>query len=100
MIARIWQGKTKIEHLDEYTEFMEARAIPDYKKTVGFVKLTFMRRTDNKFAYFNLITFWESIDAIKNFAGSDIEKAKYYIEDKTYLLDFPEKVLHYEVFAN
>ena len=100
MIARIWQGRTKIEHLEEYTDFMKVRAIPDYKKTGGFVKLTFLKRTDNEFAYFNLITFWENLEVIKNFAGQDFEKAKYYPEDKNYLIDFPEKVIHYDVFAD
>ena len=99
MIARIWKGRTKIEHLEEYADFMKVRAIPDYKKTDGFVKLTFLKRTDNEFAYFNLVTFWENLEVIKNFAGTDFEKAKYYAEDKNYLIDFPEKVKHYEVFA-
>ena len=99
MIARIWKGRTKIEHLGAYTTFMKVRAIPDYKKTDGFVKLTFLKRTDHEFAYFNLITFWENLEVIKNFAGHDFEKAKYYPEDKGYLIDFPEKVTHYEVFA-
>lgn len=99
MIARVWKGRTKIEHLEEYTEFMKVRAIPDYEKTIGFVKLTFLRKTDSDFAYFNLITFWENLDVIKKFAGSDVDKAKYYEEDKNYLIEFPEKVTHYEVFA-
>ena len=100
MIARIWKGQTKIEHLDAYTTFMKARAIPDYKKTDGFVKLTFLKRVDEEFAYFNLITFWVNLEVIKNFAGHDFEKAKYYPEDKNYLIDFPENVIHYEVFAD
>lgn len=99
MIARIWKGTTKIEHLEAYTRFMKIRAIPDYKKTKGCVKLIFLKRTDNEFAYFNLITFWKDFEVIENFAGADIEKAKYYDEDKNYLIDFPEKVTHYEVFA-
>lgn len=99
MIARIWKGRTKLEHFEEYTTFMKERAIPDYKNTEGFVKLTFLRRQDDKYAYFDLITFWENLEVIKNFAGEDHEKAKYYPEDKNYLIDFPETVTHYEVFA-
>ncbi|PKA82026.1 hypothetical protein ATE92_0151 [Ulvibacter sp. MAR_2010_11] len=100
MIARIWEGRTKLEHLEAYTEFMKIRAIPDYKKTDGFIKLTFMSSIHNELACFKLITFWENFEVIKNFAGSDIEKAKYYAEDKDFLIDFPEKVAHYEVFAD
>ena len=99
MIARIWKGRTKIEHLKEYTDFMKVKAIPDYSTTDGFIKLTFLHRTDTNYAYFNLITFWKNMEVIKNFAGTDFEKAKYYPEDKNYLIDFPERVVHYEVFA-
>ncbi len=99
MIARVWKGKTKLEHLEAYTEFMKVRAIPDYKKTEGFLKLTSLRRADQEFAYFNLVTFWADLEVIKNFAGIHFEKAKYYPEDDNYLVDFPEKVTHYEVFA-
>ncbi len=99
MIARIWHGKTKIEDFEEYTEFLKLRAIPDYKGTNGFVKLTFLRRIEGNIGHFTLITFWENLEVIKNFAGEDFEKAKYYPEDKKFLLEFEEKVTHYEVFA-
>lgn len=39
------------------------------------------------------------MEVIKNFVGTDIEKAKYYAEDKKFLIEFPEKVEHYEVFT-
>ena len=100
MIARIWNGKTKIEDYEEYTEFMKSKAIPDYKKTKGFVKLTFLRKTNGDIGHFKLITFWENLEVIKNFAGEDFEKAKYYPEDEKFLLEFEEKVSHYEVFAD
>ena len=99
MIARIWHGRTSIEDFNEYTEFMKIKAIPDYKKTKGFVKLTFLRNIKDNVGHFTLITFWKNMDVIKNFAGEDFEKAKYYPEDKIFLLEFKEKVIHYEVFA-
>ena len=99
MIARIWHGRTKREDYDEYTDLMKSKAIPDYKGTKGFIDLTFLRRIDNEIAHFTLITFWESLEVIKNFAGEDFEKAKYYPEDEKYLLEYEEKVIHSEVFA-
>ena len=45
MIARIWQGRTRLEDYDKYAEFMKDRAIPDYQNTPGFVKLVFLRNT-------------------------------------------------------
>jgi len=99
MIARIWNGKTRIEDFEEYTEFMKSKAIPDYKKTKGFVRLSFLRNINDDIGHFKLITFWENLKVIKNFAGEDFEKAKYYPEDEKFLLEFEEKVTHYEVFA-
>lgn len=99
MIARIWHGTTNIEDYEEYTDFMRSRAIPDYEKTEGFVKLTFLRRIEDSIAHFTLITFWENMEVIQNFASEDLEKAKYYPEDSRFLLEFEEKVTHYEVFA-
>lgn len=99
MIARVWKGQTKTEHSDIYTKIIEERDIPDYRKTKGFVKLSFLKRTDDPFTYFELITFWEDLEAIKNFTGPDIEKAVFYKEDESYLVDFPGSVLHSEVFA-
>ena len=78
MIARIWNGTTKGEDYDTYTKFMLSKALPDYKKTKGFVRLTFLRNLNGAIGHFKLITFWENMEVIKNFAGSDFEKAKYY----------------------
>jgi len=100
MIARIWNGITKADHLKDYTPFMKSVAIPDYKKTKGFVKLSFLRRIENDIAHFTLITYWENLEVIKNFAGIEYEFPKYYPKDKEYLLEFEEKVKHLEVFAD
>ena len=99
MIARVWHGKTDKASFDSYTEFLKQVAIADYQKTEGYQGLTFLRRLEGKEAHFTLITYWKNFDVIKNFAGNDIEKAKYYPEDDDFLLEFEEKVQHYEVFA-
>ncbi len=99
MIARIWRGRTRAKDFDAYSQFLIERAIPDYQQTEGFIRLTFLRRIQGDEAHFTLITFWESLEAIQRFAGSNYHRAKYYPEDHRFLLDFPETVEHYEVFA-
>ena len=99
MIARIWNGRTKEVHLEDYTQLMKDIAIADYKKTPGFIKLSFLSSVENGVAHFKLITYWDNLEVIKNFAGADYEIAKYYPEDEPYLLEFEEKVAHFEVFA-
>ena len=99
MIARIWHGRTRAKDYEAYTTFLKERAIPDYSNTEGFIRLIFLRTLRNGEGHFTLITFWENIEAIKKFAGEEYEKAKYYPEDEDYLLEFEERVEHYEVFA-
>ena len=72
--------------------------MPDYESTDGFVSLTFLKRIEGDIAHFTLITFWKNMDVIQNFAGHNYIKAKYYPEDKKYLLEFEEEVVHHEVF--
>lgn len=100
MIARIWHGKTNLENYEAYTDFLNRVAIPDYQKTPVFKGLSFLRNVGDNEGHFNLITYWENLEVIKNFAGEDFEKAKYYPEDDDFLLEFEEKVTHFEVFAH
>jgi heme-degrading monooxygenase HmoA len=98
MVARIWNGKTDILHFETYSAFLKRVAIPDYEKIQGFMGLVFLRNQDSHHAHFKLITYWDSIQSIKDFAGSDYKKAKYYPEDNIFLLYFEEEAEHYEVF--
>jgi hypothetical protein len=45
-------------------------------------------------------TLWESYDAIAKFAGDNLATAKYYPEDKNFLLEFEPTVVHYETYGN
>jgi hypothetical protein len=45
------------------------------------------------------VSLWESVDAIRKFAGPDIERAVYYPEDKEFLLELEPNVTHYEVLV-
>jgi heme-degrading monooxygenase HmoA len=58
------------------------------------------RRTTDGVTEFLLTTMWDSLDAIKRFAGDDYERARYYGEDDDYLLEREEFVTHYEVLAD
>jgi hypothetical protein len=61
--------------------------------------LVFLRNIGENACHFTLITFWENLEGIRNFAGEDLEKAKYYPEDENFLMEFEDNVTHYEVFA-
>lgn len=46
-----------------------------------------------------VISLWESMDAIRAFAGERPEKAVYFPEDERYLLELEPEVRHYEIGA-
>jgi len=97
MIGRIWHGRTKASDADAYYDFLKSRAVPDYESVAGNRGVYLFRRIDGDVAHFITLTFWESREAIMAFAGADIEKAKYYPEDKDFLLEFEPTVQHYDV---
>jgi heme-degrading monooxygenase HmoA len=98
MIVRLWHGRTSLSKADEYAEFMKKRAAPDYASIKGLKKLYFLRRNDDEAAHFLLVTLWDSIESVKQFAGEHPEKAKYYPEDDSFLLEKEETSALYEVF--
>jgi heme-degrading monooxygenase HmoA len=98
MIIRLWRGRTPLAKADAYEAFMIKRAGPDYSSVSGLLAFFFTRRDLPEWAEFLLITHWDSVDAIRQFAGDDYAKAKYYPEDQEFLLDFPDEVEHFEVF--
>ena len=100
MIARIWHGKTRPEKADSYLDYLNRTGMPDYKRTAGNLGAYVMRRIENGVAHFFTLTFRDSYDAIKRFAGKNYEKARYYPEDTEFLLEMEPEVKHYELFDN
>lgn len=98
MIARIWHGRTEVSKADAYVSFLKQSGLPDYRSTDGNLGAYILRRIEGDEAHFLTLSFWKSLDAIKTFAGEDYEKARYYSQDKEFLLEFEPTVLHYEVF--
>lgn len=98
MIARIWHGTTDIEKADEYLDYLNKTGIPDYRGTKGNLGAYVLRRIENDAAHFLTLSFWDSLEAIKIFAGEDYEKARYYPQDAEFLLEFESNVKHYEIF--
>lgn len=98
MIARIWHGTTAAAKADDYLEFLNQTGIPDYRNTKGNLGAYVLRRIENDKAHFLTLSSWESFDAIKTFAGEDYQRARYYPQDKDFLLEFEPTVQHYEAF--
>jgi len=97
MIARIWRGITPESKADQYFDYLMATGLKDYVATPGNQGVLVLKNASEERAEFLLISLWESWDAIRRFAGDDIDAAVYYPEDEEYLLTLEPKVVHYEV---
>jgi heme-degrading monooxygenase HmoA len=98
MITRIWHGRTTAAKSDEYFNLMRTVAIPDYRSIPGNKGAYALRRIEGDTAHFLMVTFWESEDAVRAFAGDDISVAKYYAFDKSFLLEMEPTSTHYETY--
>ena len=99
MIARLWRGRTPASRADEYFEYLQQTGLKDSRNTNGNKGVYILRRLKDGEAEFLFMSLWESIAAIKQFAGDDYEKARYYPADKDFLLEMEPTVSHYEVLA-
>jgi heme-degrading monooxygenase HmoA len=99
MIVRLWHGRVPAEKADAYRAFLNGRAIPDYRSVPGNISVHILERRDGEVAHFVTMTFWDSMDAIRGFAGADVNVAKYYPEDADFLLEYEPHVVHYTVVA-
>lgn len=97
MIARIWRGATEESKADEFIDYMLKTGVKDLRATEGNLGVMVFRHVNHGHAEFLLISLWKSLDAIRRFAGDDIDKAVYYPGDKEYLDKLEPEVVHYDV---
>ncbi|MGD2215891.1 MAG: antibiotic biosynthesis monooxygenase [Gemmatimonadales bacterium] len=99
MIARIWHGRTRIEHADEYAEYIRKTGVAGQRGIAGNLGSMVWRREDGNETEFVVVSLWETLAAVTAFAGDKYEAAVYYPEDEKYLLELEPEVLHYEVLV-
>ena len=97
MVARKWHGIVPSEKTESYHNYLLKTGLKEYALIQGNRGVFLFKRTEGDITHFDTLTFWDSITAVKRFAGEDYQKAKYYPKDKDFLLEFEELVTHYEV---
>jgi heme-degrading monooxygenase HmoA len=97
MIARTWRGLTANDQADEYLAYLRLTGLKEYRETPGNRGVFVLRRTQGERCEVMLVSLWESMDAVRRFAGNSPETAKYYPEDRRFLLEMEPNVRHYEV---
>jgi heme-degrading monooxygenase HmoA len=97
VIARTWTGWTNSADAERYVDYLNETGVPGLAGTEGNRGVYVLRRSDGDRAQFVVLSLWESLDAIKAFAGEDIEKAVFYARDDDFLVEREWTCVHYEV---
>jgi len=97
MIARIWRGITLKEKADDYLDYLHRTGLRDYAATPGTRGVSVLRRNQGEHCEIMLISLWDSMDAVRAFAGENPDRSVYYPEDEQYLLQMEPLVRHYDV---
>ncbi len=97
MLARTWRGVTKAADAAAYQAYLEQTGLKNYRSTPGNLGAYCLRRITGERAEFLLVTLWESMDAVRRFAGPSPEQAVFYPEDERFLIDKDLHVTHYDV---
>jgi heme-degrading monooxygenase HmoA len=100
MIARVWYGWTSCENAEKYEKLLREevlleiaqRSIPGYKGAELFV-----READNDEMEFITLLRFETLDAVKIFAGKYYEQPVIPPDARRLLKRHSEKSLHYKV---
>jgi antibiotic biosynthesis monooxygenase (ABM) superfamily enzyme len=97
VIARVWHGWTSPHNADAYEEFLRTKMFPSIHRVPGYVGADLLRRDAGDEIAFVTITRFESLDAVRDFAGDDYEHAVIEPEARRLLSRCDERSAHYEV---
>jgi heme-degrading monooxygenase HmoA len=101
LILRRWIGRIRTADAEEYVAYIVATGAAEYRAIDGNRGYQIIRRDlDNDETEIATLSWWDSWDAIKRFAGPDPTRAHYYPEDDRYLIDRPDTVEHFDVVVS
>jgi heme-degrading monooxygenase HmoA len=90
MIARIWRGRTVRARADEYEAYnYEVGIKPLIEKAMGVQCLREDRADETEFV---TISYWENVEAMARFTGSDPTAIHHLDRDPEFLIELPDRV--------
>ncbi len=97
MIARFWSARTTPVQAPAYIEHLKTKVLPDLQKIDGYEGALLLKREAPDTIEIIVITQWNSLEAIRGFAGDDLEEAVVADEAAALLTRFDGRVSHYDI---
>lgn len=100
MIARLWSAHTTPARAPAYADHLRTHVLPAVQRLEGYAGAQLLERAASGSTEILVITYWRSLDAVRAFAGADLEQAVVAEEAAALLTDFDPRVQHYEVVVD
>lgn len=96
-IARVWRARTAGADVPAYRAHLEANVFPALRGIAGYAGARLLTRPDGGEVEILVVTWWRSLDAVRAFAGADVEQAVVDPEVRPLLSAWDDRVKHYEI---
>ncbi len=96
-ISRHWKGVAKPEEADNYIHHLRNDTFPKLARIDGFIRASILRRSTVQGTEFLVVTTWQSIEAIRQFAGKSVHIAVVPPEVQAMMVEYDREVAHYEI---
>jgi heme-degrading monooxygenase HmoA len=97
MIGRVWRGVAFVADADAYVAHLRRATLPALRAIAGHQGSYVLRRDSGGTVEFVVITLWDSLEAVRAFAGDDHEAAVVPAEARRLLTAYDERAVHYDV---
>ncbi len=103
VVARVWHGKTPKAKADEYQQYLSdaIRKFPTIKGNLGYQMMRLDGGPDgSEYVEFQVVSYWESLESIKAYAGENISRTRDLPKDKDFLVNMEPHVRNYQLLVN
>jgi len=97
MISRHWCALARREQAQNYIEHLRRETFPALRELAGFVDASILSRQVEEGVEFLIVTRWESLAAIRRFAGEDLEAAVVPATVAAMMLNYERRARHFDV---
>ncbi len=97
MIVRVWKARATPANAPAYRAHLHSHVFPTLRSLSGFVSADLMERVDDDEIELIVTSRWQSLKAVREFAGDTYENAVVAPAARKLLSSYDEDVSHYEV---
>jgi len=96
---RTWRGAVRAGDAEAYLRHQADTGVREYRETTGNLGVLVLRRDRGELCEVTTVSFWESMDDVRRFAGDDPGQAKFYPGDDDLLAEKDLHADHFEVVS-